>query len=264
MIEMKIELFRKFRMETGKMKKIIIMIVAVMAIAGFHTQAQASVVVDLGTAADFAVLGGSGVTNTGTSTFTGDVGSSPTPAVTGITPVMVTGTLYLAANAATANAHTDLITAYNAAHDATGGVAGPADLGGAILAPGVYIYGAAPWTAGTLTLNGTGYSSSAQWIFQIDSTLITPAGAAVALINASANNVFWQVGSSATIGATNTFAGNILAQASIGFGGGTLNGRALAIDGAVTISVAETITIPEPATMALLGLGAVSLLRKKK
>jgi hypothetical protein len=227
--------------------------------------------VPLGTAADFAVLGGSGVTNTGSSTFTGDVGSWPTPSVSGITASMVNGILYLAPDPATDNAHTDFIAAYNAAKNAPGGVAG-GELGGATLTPGVYTYGAgaATWTTAgtTLTLNAFG-DSSAQWIFQIGTTLITPANATVLLINgASANNVFWQVGSSATLGANNTFAGNILADASIGFGGGTLDGRALA-GAAVTISVAEdisvpTTTVPEPATLCLLGFGALSLIRRKR
>lgn len=221
--------------------------------------------IDLGTAADFAILGGSGVSNTGSSTFTGDVGSWPTPAIVGITDEMVNGTLYLAADPATEQAHTDLIAAYTVAQTAAGGVVGPADLGGAILTPGVYIYtSAASWTAGNLTLDALG-DSSAQWIFQIGSTLITPGGVMVSLINgASAGNVFWQVGSSATIGGTNTFAGNILAQTSIDLGGGTLTGRALAIDGAVTISVAENVVIPEPATIALLSIGVLSLIRRKK
>ena len=81
----------------------------------------------------------------------------------------------------------------------------------------------------------------------------------MSLINgASPDQVFWQLGSSATLGATNTFAGNILAQASITLGGGTLNGRALALDGAVTIATAQTVNVPEPGTFLLLGFGLVS------
>jgi hypothetical protein len=184
---------------------------------------------------------------------------------------MVNGNLYLAGDTATDNAHTDFLAAYAAAMGATTSGVAPADLGGANLTPGVYTYaGAAPWTAGNLTLDALG-DSSAEWIFQIGSTLITPGGAMVLLVNgASANNVFWQVGSSATLGGTNTFAGNILANTSISLGGGTLNGRALA-GAAVTISAAETINVPmnvpDPAALSLclFGIGAaVGLIRRKR
>jgi hypothetical protein len=231
-------------------------------------------IVNLGTAANFAVLGGSAVTNAESGTLiTGDVGSSPTESVSGITAGMVTGNLYLAgdASAVKAQAHTDLITAYNAAAGATGAGAGPANLGGVTLTPGVYKYAvAASWTGAgsTLTLDGQ-FDPSAQWIFQIGSALTTPADATVLLINgASANNVFWQLGTSLTLGARNAFAGNILADASITLGGGTLDGRALAIVEAVTISSAETInvptTVPEPAMLCLLGFGALNLLRRRR
>ena len=240
-----------------------LILLAIAALAGFPLQAKADIM--LGTAGDFAVLGGSAVTNTGSSVINGNVGSAPTPAVTGFPPGVVNGVLYLAPDPATAQAHTDANTAYTAAKNAPGGTAGPADLGGANLSPGVYTYAvAAPWTAGTLTLDALG-DANAQWIFQIGSTLITPAGATVSLLNgASPDHVFWQVGSSATLGATNTFAGNILAQTSITLGGGSLHGRALAIDGAVTISVAETVNIPEPGTLLLLVCGLVTVFASKK
>jgi hypothetical protein len=197
------------------------------------------------------------------------MGSSPTPEVTGIGPggpgIVKNGTLHAAANSVTAKAHTDLHDAYNAAKNAPGGVTGPPDLGHATLTPGVYTYSSeAPWTSGDLTLDAEG-DTDAQWIFQIGSTLITPGGANVVLTNgASPDHVFWQIGSSATIGGTNTFAGNILAQESISLGGGTLYGRALAIDGAVTISAAETVNVPEPCTILLLASGLAGLLASKK
>jgi hypothetical protein len=253
------------------MKQLMTIFLVVTVLAIGTSQAGPVPPVDLN---DFAVLGGSTVTNTGSSVLTGDLGVWPGTAITGFFgttqddgPGIVIGAIHEGDSTAD-TAHTDLIALYTVKKNALGGVAG-GELGGAILTPGVYTYGAgaATWsTAGTtLTLDALG-NSSAQWIFQIGTTLITPASATVSLVNgASANNVFWQVGSSATIGGTNTFAGNILAQASIDFGGGTMYGRALAIDGAVTLgSVAENITIPEPATLCLLGLGALSMLRRKK
>ncbi len=205
--------------------------------------------IDLKTAGSFGALAGTGVTNAVAGTIiNGDVGSYPTPSISGLLPADVNGILYAAAGPVVGQAKLDLDDAYTAAAGATGGVPGPAELGGATLLPGVYTYGvAASWTfgAGDLTLDASG-DPSAQWIFQIGTTLITPANANVVLINgAEANNVFWQIGSSLTLGATNTFAGNILAYESITLGGGTLNGRALARGGAVTISGAvETINAP--------------------
>jgi hypothetical protein len=252
--------------EMLKLSFVCVLVLTLLSISAY------AVVVDLGTAADFAVLGGSAVTNIGSSTFIGDVGSSPTETVTGITADMVTGNLYLAgeASAVKLQARTDWMAAYTTVADPLlGGVAGPGDLGGASPAPGVYIYGAtAPWTSGTLTLDGGG-NPDAQWIFQIGSTLITPSNATVLLTNgASANNVYWAVGTSATLGTGTAFVRNILALASIGIdGGGTLDGRALA-GAAVTISSAEDISVPtivpEPATLCLLGFGALSLLRRRK
>ncbi len=244
----------------------LLILLAIAALAGFPLQARA-VTITMGTAANFAILGGSAVSNTGSSVINnGNVGSSPTSTVNGFPPGVVNnGILYLAADPATAQAHTDLVIAYTAAQTALGGSPGPADLGGATLTPGAYTYAStAPWTAGTLTLDGLG-NPNAQWIFQIGTGLTTPAGAAVVLINgASSDHVFWQVGSSAVLGATNTFAGNILANTSITLGGGTLNGRALAIGGAVTITTAETINVPEPGTLVLLVSGMVSLFASKK
>ncbi|MCX5633772.1 MAG: ice-binding family protein [Phycisphaerae bacterium] len=249
------------------MKRFLIIATAflVVAVAAIGTS-QATI--NLGAATNFAVLGGSGVTCAGTGALiTGDVGSSPTQTVDGITASMVTGNLYLAGESPTlkAQAHADANLAYGilkamtGAQDLTG-----LDLGGRTLNQGVYKYtSTANWTAGTLTLDGQS-NPNAQWVFQIGTGLTTPEGAIVSLINgASASNVFWQVGSSATIGGTNTFAGTILADQSITLGGGTLTGRALAINALVSIPTMTTINIPEPATITLLCTGAFALLKRK-
>lgn len=205
-----------------------------------------AVPINLGTASTFGLLAGSGITNTGSSVIDGDVGSSPTPAVTGFPPGIVTPphVLYTAANAVTAQAQSDLTTAYNAAASAapTGTLTGT-DLGtfnaGFPLGPGVYFFASSAQLTGNLTLNGGG-NPNAQWIFQIGSTLTAATNSSVSFINgASPCNVFWQVGSSAIIHTNSVFGGTIMALTSITLDGGTLNGRALARNGTVTISAAE-------------------------
>jgi type VI secretion system secreted protein VgrG len=240
------------------MKRNLILAAFAMLLYGSSTGLAGPTV--LGTAQDFAVLGGSGVTNTGTSTFTGDVGSSPTPAVSGITPVMVTGTLYTAADAATASAQTDLSTAYN-------GLAGMTtitqnltgqDLGGLTLTSGVYKFNSSAQLTGTLKLDAQG-NNNAYWVFQIGSTLTTASASGIEVINYGSNNgfddgLFWQVGSSATLGTTTAFEGNILAQTSITLNTGATidNGRALAEIGAVTL---DTNTISNVCPYPNLGPG---------
>lgn len=150
--------------------------------------------------------------------------------------------MYTAANAVTATAQTDLTAAYVDAAGRPSCTALTGALGtgtNANLGPGLYCYSTAALLNGTLTLTG---SSTDVWIFQIGSTLTTATGATVAFAGgASACNVYWQVGSSATIQTGNTFAGNIMALASITLNGGSLMGRALARNGVVTISGDETI-----------------------
>jgi hypothetical protein len=198
---------------------------------------------NLQTAGNFAVLAGGGIVSADAgTTIVGNVGSSPTPTVTGLLATQVTGTLYTAANAVVATAQNDLTAAYV---DAAGRPSCTA-LTGALgtgtntnLGPGLYCYSAAALLNGTLTLTG---SSTDVWIFQIGSTLTTATGATVAFAGgASPCNVYWQVGSSATIQTGNNFAGNIMALASITLNGGNLAGRALARNGTVTISGSETI-----------------------
>jgi hypothetical protein len=220
-----------------------LVLVVLFALSAFANSTGASVAINLGTAANFGVLAGSGITNASSATsIIGDVGSAPTPTVTGLIATQVQGTLYTASNPATTQAQTDLTAAYNQAAGATCGTdMTGTDLGGLTLAPGVYCFSSSAGLTGTLTLDGQG-NANAQWVFQIGSTLTTATNSSVVLINGAVNcNVFWQVGSSATIQTGNTFVGNILALTSITLDGGTLNGKALARNGAVTISSQETV-----------------------
>jgi hypothetical protein len=190
----------------------------------------------LGTAQSFAVLGGSTVTNTGTSTITGNLGVSPGSAITGFPPGIVTGGIH-AADAVALQAQNDVTTAYNAlaAAPCTTDLTGQ-NLGGMTLTPGVYCFSTSAFLTGTLTLDGQG-NPSAVFIFKIGSTLTTASGSSVSFIgNAAACNVFWQVGTSATLGTTSSLAGNILALTSITLTtGAQVLGRALARNGAVTL-----------------------------
>ena len=194
-------------------------------------------VVNLGQAFDFGVLGGSGITNTGPTTIIGNVGSLPTPTITGFGSVTLTGINH-AGDATTFAGKSDLLTAYN---DAAGRLptisyAPIFDLGGLILAPGVHTDSSSFGITGTLTLDALG-NPNAVWIFQAGSTLFTSVGSMINLINgAQAGNVFWQVGSSATLGGNSAFSGTIMATTSITMNtGATLDGRALALNGAVTM-----------------------------
>ena len=194
--------------------------------------------ISLGTAESFGVLAGSTVTNTGSSVVAGNLGVSPGTAVTGFPPGIVTppGTIH-SADAVAAQAQNDLTTAYNAIVGMPAGVnLTGTDLGGLTLSPGVYGFTSSAQLTGPLTLNAQG-NPNALFIFKIGSTLTTASGSSVLMINgASACNVFWQVGASATLGTTTAFAGNILALASITMNtGANLFGRALARNAAVTL-----------------------------
>jgi uncharacterized repeat protein (TIGR01451 family) len=203
--------------------------------------------VPLGTAASFAVLAGSTVTNTGATTLKGDLGLSPGTSVTGFPPGQVNGSTHVADTVAAA-AQTDLTAAYNdaAARPVTATV--PVELGGTTLTPGVYASAAGTFgITGTLTLDAQG-DPNAVFIFQAASTLITAAASNVTLINgAQASNVFWVVGSSATLGTNSTLQGSVIALASITVTTGTsIDGRALARNGAITLD-SNTITALVPA-----------------
>jgi hypothetical protein len=207
-----------------------------MLAAGPTAFAAGPAPVGLGTAAPFAVLAGTpGVTNTGSTTITGDVGIDPAASVTGFPPGTVNGTIHKG-DAVALQAKVDLVTAYNAAAGRTPvtAVAGSA-LGGLTLVGGVYSGDALALT-GTLTLDGQNDPNSV-WVFQAASSLITASTSKVALIRgASPCNVFWQVTSSATLGSGSTFVGTIMALTDITMANGvTVNGRALARNGAVTL-----------------------------
>ncbi len=221
----------------------------------------------LGAACTFGILAGSTVTNTGPTIIRGDLGLSPGSAITGFLdapantyvgtgthtagPGLVTGTIHLTdpppsspTDAATAQAA--LTVAYNdlAGRTAPAPATVAGDLGWQTLAPVIYKSTSSLGITGDLTLNGGG-NANAVWIFQIASTLTTLSGSRVVLAGgAQARNIFWQVGSSATLGTNSTFNGSILALTSITVtNGAVLNGRALARNGAVTLDT-NMVTVP--------------------
>ena len=207
---------------------------AVLAMsAGAARAAQPAV--GLGTADSYAVLSGSAVTNTGPSTVNGDLGVSPGTALTGFPPGTINGATHVA-DAAAAQAKADLTVAYDDAAGRTPASTVSGDLGNRTLAPGVYESGSSLGLTGTLTLDGAN-DPNAVFILKAGSSLTTASGSRVALINgAQACNVFWQIGSSATLGTSSVFAGNIIALTSISMNDGvTVSGRALARNGAVTL-----------------------------
>jgi LPXTG-motif cell wall-anchored protein len=196
--------------------------------------------VNLGSTSNYAVLAGSGITNTGPTTVSGtaggDLGSSPTGSFTGDTLVTTTGTKFTAVNSQTTSAKTDLVTAYNDAAGRTPATTVTADLGGQTLTQGVYNSASSLGLTGTLTLDAEN-NPNAVFIFQAGSTLTTASSSVVQLINgAQACNVFWQVGSSATFGTSSNFIGHVLALTSItATTGATFHGQLLARNGAVTL-----------------------------
>jgi cell division septation protein DedD len=204
-----------------------------------------TVPVGLGTAGSFAVLAGTTVTNTGPSSISGDLGVSPGTAVTGFPPGSVSNGTIHSADGVAAGAQSDLTTAYNDAAGRSPTANVPAFIGaGQTLAPGVYKASSSLDVGGSLTLDAGG-DPSAVFIFQAPSTLVTDSASSVILTNgAQACNVFWQVGSSATLGTGSAFTGSILALTSISVEtGDTIAGRALARNGAVTLDD-DTITSP--------------------
>ena len=220
----------------------IAVIIATQSVAG-----AAVATVNLGTASSFGVLAGSTVTNTGATIVNGDLGVSPGSAITGFPPGIVNGAVH-ATDGVASGAQSDLTTAYNdAAGRSPSGSLGSFIGAGQTLAPGVYnAANSSLDVGGTLTLDAHG-DPDAVWIFQVPSTLVTDSASAISLTGgAQACNVFWQVGSSATLGTNSSFQGSMLALTSITVTtGDTIIGRALARNGAVTLDT-DTITVPPP------------------
>lgn len=206
---------------------------------GVALQSTVQATVPLAGASTLALLAGSAISNTGGTTVTGDIGLSPGSSIGGFPPGILVGTMHINDAIAT-QAKLDLTAAYNdaAGRTATDIVTLSGNLGGLTLTPGLYkSTSSLAISSGDLTFDAKG-NPNAVFIIQIASTLTTTSGRKVILSGgALASNIFWQVGSSATLGTTSVFKGTILAMQSITFNtGATLDGRALARTGAVIMA----------------------------
>jgi hypothetical protein len=251
-------LFSRFVMSLSAIGVILAALGGVLAVP---SSSQAATAIGLGTADSFAVLAGQGVTNTGPSVVNGDLGTYPNPAVTGFGGSgngTVNGTIHQADTLA-GTAMNDLTTAYNNAAGQGPPIAHATELGGSTLTPGVYDASLGTFGitagAGALTLNAQG-DPNAVFIFKAATTLITGSASQVLLVNgAQSCNVFWQVGSSATLGTSSTFVGNILAQTSVQvLNGVNVDGRVMAQDASVTLDN-DVITRAQCATPSSGGSG---------
>jgi hypothetical protein len=250
-------------------------LVITIAVQFLHQQATATPIdVNLGSSSSFAVLAGSGITVAGavdSTTINGDIGTFPTTSITGLGNVVLNG-VNQAGDAVTQSAQNSLTTAFSAAagQAATTTYAPISDLGGLTLTSGVYYDSSSFGLTGTLTLDAQG-NPNAVFIIHSGSTLTTASSSSVVLINgAQACNVFWVVGSSATLGTDTDFMGTILALTSITADTGAMvDGSLLAENGAVTLDN-NTVTmatctnmvsnVPDTgSTLALLSFGVVSL-----
>jgi Ice-binding-like len=241
--------------------RLVSMLVLVFALPLLALSAQASSI--LNSADAFGILGASTVTNTGPSVVDQDLGVWPGTSITGFPPGVVLGTIH-DDDAVAQQAQADALTGYNylAGLARTQTLTGQ-DLGGLTLDPGVYFFASSAQMTGQLTLNFQGLNNTLI-VFQIGSTLTTASASSVLVINPGTNDqVYWQVGSSGTLGTTTAFYGSVIADTSVTLNtGATINcGRAIALNGAVTMDTntvdtgncATSTTVPEPGTLSLIG-----------
>ncbi len=232
---------------------------------GMEVDAQAAI--SMGVADGFAVLGGTTVTNTGNSVIYGELGVSPGTAVTGFPPgTIIGGTIHMN-DGLSIQAGIDAGTAYaELLGRAVSATLTGEDLGGMLLTPGVYWFESSAELTGILTLDGQNQIDPL-WIFQIGTTLTTASNASIIGINgADPRNIFFGVGSSATLGTDTRFEGTIIADQSITLTtGASVNGRLLALGGAVTLDTNQVMVVPEPSMvgLALMALGAGVLRRRR-
>jgi type VI secretion system secreted protein VgrG len=196
------------------------------------------------------------------SIIVGDVGLSPGTSITG--GPAITGTTFTGASAVSALAIADAQATYNSLGSLPGGLSVTGDLGVgtlSVLTPGIYDFSSSAQLTGTLTLSGSGL-----YVFRIVSTLTTGSGSSITLANgAEAANVFFNVGSSATLGSGTTFQGNIISQISTTLNTSTVNGRVIALDAAVVLNDSTVRLIPEPGSSALLSsLVMLAFLRRRR
>jgi len=247
-----------------KVRSIYLIIIFMWAASVYATTVNAG----LGSANLFAVLGGSSVSNTGPSSINGNLGLWSGTSMTGFPPGTVSGSIDTG-NVLAMQAQMDLTNAYNTASaQPCGGVLTGQNLGGQTLTAGVYCFASSAQLNGNLILNAQG-NANAVFIFEIGGALTTLSSSQVTIINGgTGNNVFWQVGGSATLGTSSHFAGNILALSNITLNAGAdiSCGRALALNGSVNLNTNEIsndgpgcgagiAAAPEPGTAALLSIG---------
>jgi hypothetical protein len=233
-----------------------VVVAALALLAAGAAPARAATTLDLGTAGAFAVLAGSGITNSGESTILGDIGTSPLPTETGTGPcgtdancVNLTGSDH-PSDAVADQAKQDLTTAYKAAVGQPSDASVTGDLGGRTFTAGVYSASSSLGLTGEVKLDGKGAQDSV-FIFKIGSSLVTASASTITLLNgANACNVFFQVGSAATLGSGSTFRGTILAHDDISLNDAvTVEGRLLGGEqepsgaGAITL-IHDTISAP--------------------